>query len=373
MTKLSEVRWSWIGVREWNPVRWSKLMPASEAVAQLRSFAEIARTKGKAVEVELHHQAQRQVHEVVVEGAEDKDMDGIYRADGVKFGVTRYNHEWSSAFIYFSYGMWKLGNGSVEWIYGSESATKTKHPSSGRWSHSCDARRAITVTVPMPAPNSVTVVCASPREAIVVLLNGSERSASLLTGCSAAGVRDEISKWGGGPLIWCRTLGNVPDADYFVEARPGMLIAKGMSCTRMAVDSGLGTLRAPSGKDHPVGWWRVEWRSGVSQDYSCGAGGRYDLASSAPQDPLVLTLHVLLDEISASASCTSMAGHELAAVCVQPSASVREVRAGLAAQMHEEPERLSLVLPDGRVLGEQDLVEPLSAYHVEVEPYDGVT
>lgn len=348
-------------------------MPVSEAVAQLRSFAELARTKGKPVEVELHHQAKRQVHEVVVEGAEDKDIDGVYRADGVKFGVTRFNHEWSSSFIYFSYGMWKLGSGSAEWIYGSESSTRTKHPSSGRWSHSSDTRKAVTVTVPMPAPNSVTVVCANPREAIVVLLNGSERATSL-TG-SAAGVRDEISKWGGGPLVWCRTLGNVPDADYFVEARPGMAVTKGMSCTRMAVDSGEGILIEPSGKDHPVGWWRVQWRSGISQDYSCGAGGRYDLAAATAQDPLVLTLHVALGEDSrASASCTSMAGQELAALCaLEPSLPVREVRALLAAQICEEPERLSLLLPDGRVLGEQDWLQPLSSCHVEVHPCEGIT
>lgn len=372
MTKLSQVRWSWVGVREWNLVRWSKLMSVSEAVAQLRPFAELARTKGRAVEVELHHQAQRQVNEVMVEGADDKDIDGVYRADGVKFGVTRFNHEWSSAFIYFSYGMWKLGDGSVEWIYGSESSTKTKHPSSGRWSHSSDARRAITVTVPMPAPNSTTVVCANPRDAIVVLLNGSVAGAASLAG-SAAVVRDELSKWGGGPLVWCRTLGNVPDADYFVEARPGMPVTKGMSCTRMAVDSGEGTLKEPSGKDHPVGWWRVEWKNGISQDYSCGAGGRYDLAAGTAQDPLVLTLHVALEEALASASCTSMAGEELAAVRVRPAMPVCEVRTLLAAQMLEEPERVSLLLPDGRVLGEQDLTQPLSLCYVDPIPCDGVT
>lgn len=90
-------------------------------------------------------------------------------------------------------------------------------------------------------------------------------------------------------------------------------------------------------------------------------------------DPLVLTLHVALgvEPPLISASCTSMAGDELATACdLDPALPLCDVRVLLAAQISEEPERLSLLLPDGRVLGEQDLLQPLSAYLVDVDSDD---
>ena len=79
-------------------------------------------------------------------------------------------------------------------------------------------------------------------------------------------------------------------------------------------------------------------------------------------DPLVLTLHIVaesdaaLKETRLSASCTSIAGDELAAVSgLCASDSLQHVRVLLAAEMSEMPERLVFMLPNGRVFSRRDL------------------
>lgn len=119
------------------------------------------------------------------------------------------------------------------------------------------------------------------------------------------------------------------------------------------------------------------WKLCLHNKHSQG-GGQFSMSVQnvrffGTTDPLVLTLHVALGEDTplVSASCTSMAGDELAATCaLDPALPLRDVRVLLAAQISEEPDRLSLLLPDGRVLGEQDLLQSLSAYLVNVDSDD---